>query len=149
MASIACLMKHPLSHVYPRRFRALNRHETHPLRAVRARRRRRKGPGGILPTDYGPESSQKRLGLPTKESEKTMTTKLTSAFKRELDLNGEKYTVTLSPEGFKLVQKGKRKGIELAWQSIIGGDAALATALNASVAESSGHRSSLGIPTKH
>ena len=78
-----------------------------------------------------------------------MTTKLTSAFKRELDLNGEKYTVTLSPEGFKLVQKGKRKGIELAWQSIIGGDAALATALNASVAESSGHRSSLGTPTKH
>ena len=78
-----------------------------------------------------------------------MTTKLTSAFKRELDLNGEKYTVTLSPEGFKLVQKGKRKGIELAWQAIIGGDAALATALNASVAESSGHRSSLGIPTKH
>ena len=78
-----------------------------------------------------------------------MTTKLTSAFKRELDLNGEKYTVTLSPEGFKLVQKGKRKGIELAWQSIIGGDAALATALNASVAESSGHRSSLGGQTKH
>ena len=78
-----------------------------------------------------------------------MTTKLTSAFKRELDLNGEKYTVTLSPEGFKLVQKGKRKGIELAWQSLIGGDAALATALNASVAESSSHRSSLGTPTKH
>jgi hypothetical protein len=79
-----------------------------------------------------------------------MTTKLTSAFKRELDLNGEKYTVTLSPEGFKLVQKGKRKGIELAWQSLIGGDAALATALNASVAESSGHRSSLGgSQTKH
>ena len=79
-----------------------------------------------------------------------MTTKLTGAFKRELDLNGEKYTVTLSPEGFKLVQKGKRKGIELAWQSLIGGDAALATALNASVAESSGHRSSLGDSrTKH
>jgi len=79
-----------------------------------------------------------------------MTTKLTSAFKRELDLNGEKYTVTLSPEGFKLVQKGKRKGIELSWQSIVGGDAALATALNASMAEASSHRSSFsGNPTKH
>ena len=76
-----------------------------------------------------------------------MTTKLTNSFKRELDLNGEKYTVTLSPEGFKLVQKGKRKGIELAWQSIIGGEAALATALNASLAEGN-HRSSLG-QTKH
>jgi hypothetical protein len=61
-----------------------------------------------------------------------MTTKLQQAFKRELDINGEKYTLTVSPEGFRLVLKGKRKGIELAWASIIGGDAALATALNAS-----------------
>src|SRR4051812_19080072 len=61
-----------------------------------------------------------------------MTTKLQQAFKRELDLNGEKYTLTVTPEGFRLVLKGKRKGIELAWASIIGGDAALATALNAS-----------------
>ena len=75
-----------------------------------------------------------------------MTTKLTKTFKRELDLNSEKYTVTLSPDGLKLVQKGKRKGIELAWQSIVGGDAALASALNASLAE--GHRSSMG-QTKH
>jgi hypothetical protein len=62
-----------------------------------------------------------------------MTTKLNSAFKRELDLNGEKYTLTVSPEGFKLVQKGKRKGIELPWTAIVNGDAALATALNASL----------------
>jgi hypothetical protein len=62
-----------------------------------------------------------------------MTTKLQQPFKRELDLNGEKYTLTVSPEGFKLVLKGKRKGIELTWASITGGDAALATALNASL----------------
>lgn len=61
-----------------------------------------------------------------------MTTKLNSAFKRELDLNGEKYTLTVSPEGFKLVQKGKRKGVELQWAAILNGDAALANALNAS-----------------
>ena len=60
-----------------------------------------------------------------------MTTKLQQPFKRELDLNGEKYTITVTPEGFKLVVKGKRKGIELTWASIIGGDAALASALNA------------------
>ena len=35
-----------------------------------------------------------------------MTTKLQNAFKRELDLNGEKYTLTVTPEGFKLVPKG-------------------------------------------
>ena len=61
-----------------------------------------------------------------------MTTKLQQPFKRELDINGEKYTLTVTPEGFKLVVKGKRKGVELAWASIVGGDAALATALNAS-----------------
>jgi hypothetical protein len=61
-----------------------------------------------------------------------MTTKLQQPFKRELDLNGEKYTLTVTPEGFKLVVKGKRKGVELAWAAIVGGDAALATALNAS-----------------
>ena len=62
-----------------------------------------------------------------------MTTKLQQPFKRELDLNGEKYTLTVSPEGFRLVVKGKRKGIELTWASILGGDAALASALNASM----------------
>ena len=61
-----------------------------------------------------------------------MTTKLRNPFRRELDLNGDKYTLTVSPDGFKLVVKGKRKGIELTWAAIVGGDAALATALNAS-----------------
>lgn len=61
-----------------------------------------------------------------------MTTKLNAAFKRELDVNGDKFTLTVSPEGFKLVQKGKRKGIELQWAAILNGEAALATALNAS-----------------
>ena len=60
-----------------------------------------------------------------------MTTKLQQPFKRELDLNGEKYTLTVTPEGFKLVLKGKRKGVELTWASIVGGDAALAASLNA------------------
>lgn len=54
-----------------------------------------------------------------------MTTKLRNPFRRELDLNGEKYTLTVSPEGFKLAQKGKRKGIERTWASIVGGDAVI------------------------
>ena len=70
-----------------------------------------------------------------------MTTKLARPFKRELEVNGEKYTLTLDPEGFKLVAKGRRKGIELRWESIVGGDAALATALNAQL-EASSHRQS-------
>ena len=70
-----------------------------------------------------------------------MTTKLARPFKRELEVNGEKYTLTLDPDGLKLVAKGRRKGIELKWEAIVGGDAALATALNAQL-EASSHRQS-------
>lgn len=64
-----------------------------------------------------------------------MTTKLSNAFKRELNLNGEKYTLTVTPDGFRLVLKGKRKGVELQWSQLVNGEAALAQALNASVDE--------------
>lgn len=73
-----------------------------------------------------------------------MTTKLNSTFKRELEVNGDKYTLTVSPEGFKLVLKGKRKGVELTWASIVGGDAALATALNATMSHPGMHSRSGG-----
>ena len=62
-----------------------------------------------------------------------MTTKLNAPFKRELELNGEKYTLTVTPEGFRLVLKSRRKGIEIAWQALVSGDAALTTALNATL----------------
>lgn len=62
-----------------------------------------------------------------------MTTKLVAPFKRELEVNGEKYTLTIAPEGFKIVVKGKRKGVELAWASIVNGEAALSSALSASL----------------
>jgi hypothetical protein len=41
--------------------------------------------------------------------------------------------LTITPEGFKLVPKGKRKGQELSWDAVVSGEAALATALNASL----------------
>lgn len=62
-----------------------------------------------------------------------MATRLEKALKREIDVGGEAYNVTLTPEGLHLVRKGKRKGIELTWQSLVSGDAALAVALRASV----------------
>ena len=68
-----------------------------------------------------------------------MTTKIQKPFKREIEVNGEKYTLTLDNEGFRLVAKGRRKGVELRWESILNGEAALASALNASIAGSS-HR---------
>ena len=47
-----------------------------------------------------------------------MTTRLTSPVKRELDIAGEKYTLTIAPDGFKLVLKGRRKVTELPWDSL-------------------------------
>jgi hypothetical protein len=63
-----------------------------------------------------------------------MATKLDKALKREVSIEGLPYMVTISPEGLKLVPKGKRKGLELAWKALVSGEAALATALNASLA---------------
>jgi len=62
-----------------------------------------------------------------------MTTKLRGRLKREVDVRGEAYTFTITPEGLTLVPKGRRKGFGLSWDAFIGGDAALATALNASL----------------
>ena len=62
-----------------------------------------------------------------------MATKLDRALKRELQIDGKPYMLTIAPEGMKLVPKGKRKGLELAWKALVSGEAALATALNASL----------------
>ena len=63
-----------------------------------------------------------------------MTTKLDKALKREITVDGVAYTVTIAPEGIKVVEKGKRKGHELSWQSIVTGDAKLAEDLHLSIA---------------
>ncbi|WP_026010357.1 hypothetical protein [Pseudoxanthomonas sp. GW2] len=60
-------------------------------------------------------------------------TPLDKPIRRELDIGGEAYTLTITPEGLKLVPKGKRKGLELAWTDLVSGDAALASALQASL----------------
>jgi hypothetical protein len=62
-----------------------------------------------------------------------MATKLDKTLKRELLIEGEPYILAISPEGLKLTQKGRRKGQELTWKALISGEAALATALNASI----------------
>ena len=62
-----------------------------------------------------------------------MTTKLERPLKREVEVNGKSYTLTVSPEGLKLVEKGRRKGQELLWTELVSGEAALAVALNASL----------------
>ena len=62
-----------------------------------------------------------------------MATKLEKPLRREIQIDGKPYMLTLTPEGLKLVPKGHRKGLELAWSALVSGEAALATALNASL----------------
>jgi hypothetical protein len=64
-----------------------------------------------------------------------MATKLDRTLKREIIVHGKPFVVSVSPEGLKLVGKGRRKGLALAWEDLVSGDAALATALNASVSQ--------------
>jgi hypothetical protein len=60
-------------------------------------------------------------------------TKLEKPLKRELLIDGKPYVLTIEPERFKLVPKGRRKGLEFAWHDLVSGEAALAVALNASL----------------
>ena len=62
-------------------------------------------------------------------------TKLDKPIRRELQIGDQVYTLTISHDGLKLVEKGRRKGLELAWSALVSGDAALASALQASVGE--------------
>ena len=62
-----------------------------------------------------------------------MATKLEKPLRREITIARSSYIVTIGPEGLKLTAKGRRKGIELSWSDLVSGQAALATALNASL----------------
>lgn len=60
-------------------------------------------------------------------------TPLDKPLKRELHIGEVAYTLTVDPDGLKLVEKGRRRGVELSWTDLVSGDAALATALQASL----------------
>ena len=62
-------------------------------------------------------------------------TPLQNTLKRLVHIDGQDYVLAISPEGLRLVPKGKRKGIELKWEALVSGEAALATALRASIGQ--------------
>lgn len=61
-----------------------------------------------------------------------MVTKLEKPLKWEVDVGGVAHMLTIDGDGLKLTEKGHRKGVQLRWEDLINGDAALAAALNAS-----------------
>jgi hypothetical protein len=62
-----------------------------------------------------------------------MTAKLEGLIKRELKLGNELYTVSMSPDGVKIAPKGRRKGREISWETLLSGDAELTQQLKMSV----------------
>ena len=60
--------------------------------------------------------------------------RLDKPLRREVLVGEKAYTLTIDPLGLKLVEKGRRNGITLAWDDLVSGDAAVATALQASLA---------------
>jgi hypothetical protein len=49
-----------------------------------------------------------------------MATKLDKTIKRELEIDGQPYTIAISPEGVKITPKGGRKGPEMTWRELLG-----------------------------
>lgn len=62
-------------------------------------------------------------------------TPLDKPLRREVTIDDKAYTLVLDSTGLKLTPRGHRNGVELFWKDIVNGDAAIATALNASAAE--------------
>ena len=55
-----------------------------------------------------------------------MTPRIDKAFRREVLLDGRPYTVTITPDGVRIVPKGKRSGAhEITWLELVGGEAEL------------------------
>ncbi|MNW18187.1 hypothetical protein D3C71_2176450 [compost metagenome] len=59
-------------------------------------------------------------------------TKLDKPLRRELDIDGKAYTLTVDPDGLKLTEKGRRNGVELRWSTLASGDDAAPQAPQAS-----------------
>jgi len=60
-------------------------------------------------------------------------TPLDRPLRREVVIDGEACTLVVDPDGLSLHRKGFRRGLRLRWRELVGGDAALAAALEASL----------------
>jgi len=70
------------------------------------------------------------------EREYFVATVLDKELKRQVTVDGVGYTVAIDPAGIRLTGKGKRRPeIELRWRDLLSGEAAMAVALNASLAQ--------------
>lgn len=78
-----------------------------------------------------------------------MATKLDKLLKREIDIDGKPYMVTLSPDGVKLTEKGKRKGHGVSCKGLVNGEAATAVSLSSGLSESDSSEAESGSEPEH
>jgi hypothetical protein len=65
-----------------------------------------------------------------------VATVLDKELKRQITVDGVSYTIAIDPDGVRLIGKGKRRPeVELRWHDLLSGEAAMAVALNASLAK--------------
>ena len=61
-------------------------------------------------------------------------TPLEKTIRRELRMGEQVYTITVSPEGVRITEKGRRRGHVLTWQALLSGEAELTAQLHRSLA---------------
>jgi hypothetical protein len=47
-----------------------------------------------------------------------MATKLDKTIRREIEIDGEPFTIAISPDGFRLTKKRFRSGVALSWKTL-------------------------------
>ena len=48
-----------------------------------------------------------------------MSTKLEKPLRRELEIDGERYTLVVAPDGLRLTKKRFRSGLAMSWKALI------------------------------
>lgn len=69
-----------------------------------------------------------------------MTVVLDKPIRRQVDIDGKPYTLTLGPESVMIVRKGARKGPSVTWASLVDGTTQLQHALAQSIGVVAGER---------
>jgi hypothetical protein len=47
-----------------------------------------------------------------------MSTKLDKTIRREIEIDGQAFTIAISPDGFRLTKKRFRSGVALSWKML-------------------------------
>jgi len=47
-----------------------------------------------------------------------MSTKLDKTIRREIEIDGEPFTIAISPDGFRLTRKRFRSGVAMSWKAL-------------------------------